>query len=164
MRKIIKSFNQFVRNRINEDLETIETPESEELEAEDGFESTEDNEFDDESNIIDDIDDEGEDFEDEYKDDEEEVSPDYYGEEEPGYDSGDNEFEGEEGEEEEGHEYEGTIKMDELAKMLGAKVINNEINYNGHVIHYYSETEKFHIGKQKFETPEEVVEYLKSEE
>jgi hypothetical protein len=67
-------------------------------------------------------------------------------------------------EEEESGEYEGTIKMKKLAKMLGTEVFNNEINYNGQKINYYSETEMFHVGKHKFKTPEEVFEFLQKKE
>jgi hypothetical protein len=70
--------------------------------------------------------------------------------------------EGMEGEEEEG-EYKGTLMMRELADLLDTEVSDsNEIEYNGHKINFYSETEKFHIGKKTFETPEEVVEYVES--
>jgi hypothetical protein len=63
-------------------------------------------------------------------------------------------------EEEEGSEYEGTKKMKDLAAKLGTEVVNNQIDYNGQKINYYSETEKFHIGKQKFENEEEVLNFL----
>lgn len=66
----------------------------------------------------------------------------------------------EEIEEEEGDEYEGTLLLKELAKRLGSEVINNSIDYNGQKINYYSETEAFHVGKMKFETVDEVVDYL----
>lgn len=67
-------------------------------------------------------------------------------------------------EEEESGEYQGTVLMKQLAEMLGTEVTNNEIDYNGQKIHYYSETEMFHIGKNKFETPQEVVEFLQGKE
>ena len=35
--------------------------------------------------------------------------------------------------------------------------------YNGEKINFYSETEKFHIGKRKFDTLEDVLKYLKPE-
>lgn len=111
--KILKTFNGF--NKINEDLEPIETPE---------IENNIDNDIDD-SGIIDDED-----------------------------------LGGEEGEEESG-EYEGTVLLKELADKLGTEVTDNEINYNGKKINYYSETEKFHIGKEKFDTIEDVISYLK---
>jgi hypothetical protein len=67
-------------------------------------------------------------------------------------------------EEEEVHEYKGTILMKELADKLGEKVIDNQIHYGDKVINYYSETEKFHIGKQKFSTIEEVLDFLSPRE
>lgn len=63
-------------------------------------------------------------------------------------------------EEEEAGDYKGTVMMNQLADMLGADVVNNQIDYKGKKINFYSETEMFHIGKEKFETPEEAYEYL----
>lgn len=60
----------------------------------------------------------------------------------------------------EGHEYKGTLLMKELADRLGSKVVNNSIDYNGKKINYFSETEAFHVDKMKFETVDEVVDYL----
>jgi hypothetical protein len=65
--------------------------------------------------------------------------------------------------EEEEYDYVGNKLMNDLAKKLGTKVANNEINYNGEKINFYSETEKFHIGKRKFDTLEDVLKYLKTE-
>ena len=65
--------------------------------------------------------------------------------------------------EEEEYDYVGNKLMNDLAKKLGTKVVNNEINYNGEKINFYSETEKFHIGKRKFDTLEDVLKYLKTE-
>ena len=62
--------------------------------------------------------------------------------------------------EEEGYEYKGTLLMKELANRLGSKVVNNSIDYNGKKINYFSETEAFHVDKMKFETVDEVVDYL----
>ena len=67
-------------------------------------------------------------------------------------------------EEEESGEYYGTVLLKKLADMLGADIKDNEIDYNGQKIHFYSETEMFHVGKNKFKTPEEVVEFLKPKE
>ena len=67
-------------------------------------------------------------------------------------------------EEEESGEYQGTVLMKKLSDMLGVEFTNNEIDYNGQKINYYSETEMFHIGKNKFKTPEEVVEFLEPKE
>ena len=75
----------------------------------------------------------------------------------------DNSFEEEQVPEEEEHDYIGNKLMNDLAKKLGTKVANNEINYNGEKINFYSETEKFHIGKRKFDTLEDVLKYLKTE-
>lgn len=62
--------------------------------------------------------------------------------------------------EEEGYEYKGTLLMKELADRLGSKVVNNSIDYNGKKINYFSETEAFHVDKMKFETVDEVFDYL----
>lgn len=62
--------------------------------------------------------------------------------------------------EEEGDEYEGQKKMNELANILGEKVIDNKIEHDGKTINFYSETESFHIDNKKFKTVEEVVDYL----
>lgn len=70
-------------------------------------------------------------------------------------------------EEEESGEYEGTRKLNQLAEMLGTKVVDNHIEYDGKVINFYSEDEKFHIvGYKKFKSDkvEEVVEFLKNME
>jgi len=63
-------------------------------------------------------------------------------------------------EEEEGDEYKGTLLLKELAERLGSEVVNNTIEFNGQKINYYSETEAFHVGKMKFDTVDEVVDYL----
>jgi hypothetical protein len=67
-------------------------------------------------------------------------------------------------EEEESDEYYGTVEMKKLAQMLGTEVINNEIEFNGQKINFYSETEMFHIGKNKFKTAKEVIDFLKPNE
>ena len=73
-------------------------------------------------------------------------------------------FNGEEeemgGEEEESGEYKGDLEMKKLADLLGVEVVNNQIEYDGKKINYFSETEMFHIGKNKFEDAESVIEYL----
>ena len=53
----------------------------------------------------------------------------------------------------------------DLAYKLGPDAIlkGNSIKYNGVNINYYSETEKIHIGKKKFGTADEALEYLKGE-
>jgi hypothetical protein len=65
----------------------------------------------------------------------------------------------EEGEEESGV-YKGTLLIDELAEKLGAEVKNNEIDYKGFKINYFSETENFHVGNKKFDTIEEVIDFV----
>jgi hypothetical protein len=123
--KLVRKFNDFVKNRINENIEPIENPTEKSPELKAGIDATLDAEAKDQSNLID--------------------RP------ESSY------------EEEESGEYEGTKLMNELAEMLGTKVTNNEINYNGHKIHYYSETEAFHVDRKKFDNIEEVVSYLEGE-
>jgi hypothetical protein len=51
-------------------------------------------------------------------------------------------------------------KLEELAKKLGAKVADYKIVYNGKTIIFPSETEMYHVDRKKFETADEVVEYL----
>lgn len=69
-----------------------------------------------------------------------------------------------EGYEEEEDDYIGIKLMKELAHELGEEIINNTITHNGQEIKFYSETEKFHIGRKKFETVEEVLEHFTTEE
>ncbi len=55
--KIVRNFNDFVKNKVNEDIDPIQTlPE----EITDGEESTQDLEIDDQSNLIDDVEEEEE--------------------------------------------------------------------------------------------------------
>ena len=55
--KIVRNFNDFVKNKVNEDIDPIQTlPE----EITDGEESTQESEIDDQSNLIDDIEEEEE--------------------------------------------------------------------------------------------------------
>jgi hypothetical protein len=82
--------------------------------------------------------------------DEQDYMPKFNGEEE--------EMGGEE--EEESGEYKGDLEMKKLADLLGVEVVNNQIEYDGKKINYFSETEMFHIGKKKFEDAESVIEYL----
>lgn len=143
---VVKKFGDFVKS-INEDAETINVP----IEETDGENITHDLEEEDSSNLVDEPDydlndEEEENYEEEYEEDDD---IDY---EEDMEDS----FE----EEEESGTYKGTLLMQELADMLGSEVIDNEIEYDGKIINYYSETENFHVDGEKFETPGEVVEYL----
>ena len=66
----------------------------------------------------------------------------------------------------EGNEYIGELKIKELVKALGPDAIlnGNTVEYNGKEINFYSETEKFHVDRKKFETVEEVVDFLKGDE
>jgi hypothetical protein len=123
--KLVRKFNDFVKNRVNENIEPIENPTDESPELEAGIDATLDSEAKDQSNLID--------------------------EPEANW------------EEEESGEYQGTKLMKELAEMLGAEVTNNEIDYNGHKINYFSETEAFHVDRKKFDNIEEVVAYLQGE-
>lgn len=61
---------------------------------------------------------------------------------------------------EEEDEYIGHKLLEELSKKLGTEVVDNQVEYNGKKINFYSETEKFHVGKKKFKTVDEVVDYL----
>jgi hypothetical protein len=65
---------------------------------------------------------------------------------------------------EEGGEYLGYTKMKKLALALGLSDNDIEngggIEYNGNKINFFSETNKFHIGKRKFNTEDEVVKFL----
>ena len=64
-------------------------------------------------------------------------------------------------EEEEGGEYIGKKMMNDLASELGTEIEEDgSINYNGKKINFYSETEKFHVDRKKFDTVEQVVDYL----
>lgn len=65
--------------------------------------------------------------------------------------------------EEEGGQYVGQNMMTELANALGVNVESDgSINYEGHKINFFSETEMFHIDKKKFKTVEEVLNYIES--
>jgi len=66
--------------------------------------------------------------------------------------------------EEEGGSYIGQEMIQNLADALDTQVdTDGSINYNGKKINFYSETEMFHIGNQKFETVDEVVDFLENE-
>lgn len=149
--RIIRSFNNFKRNKINEEL----TPMSGEIESNPNMDEIEHEEddinFDEEEleggysigddDIDDDID--SEDIENKIADDQE-ISLN--------------------SEEEEGDEYIGQKLMSELGDMLDAPIINNSVSYAGKTINFYSETEKFHVDNKQFDTPQEVYDYLMSEE
>lgn len=54
-------------------------------------------------------------------------------------------------EEEEGV-YIGTKLMEDLAEELGVEIVDNQINYDGHVINFYSETEAFDVDGESYTT------------
>lgn len=58
------------------------------------------------------------------------------------------EMEDEQMEPEEEYQFQGSQLLDELANRLGAKVENNQINYNGKKIEYFSETRSFAIDRK----------------
>ena len=62
--------------------------------------------------------------------------------------------------------YIGTRKMKELLEALGpeAKLENGTIYYNDKEINFFSETEKFHIGRQKFNDVKDVLNFLGTKE
>lgn len=62
-------------------------------------------------------------------------------------------------------EYIGTKKMKELAAALpDAKLENGTLYYDDKEINFYSETEKFHIGRNKFNEVEDVLNFLQVKE
>jgi hypothetical protein len=63
-------------------------------------------------------------------------------------------------------EYIGTKKMKELVDELGpeAKLENGTIYYDGKEINFYSETEKFHIGRKRFDDVKDVLNFLGKKE
>lgn len=119
--KIVKKFNDFVNNRVLEDVGPIELPEMN-SEMEEGRESTKEVEDEDQSNLIDEV------TEEEFKkrpnlpEEEEEASED---------------------------EFEGEKKMRELSEMLDTDIQNNEILYKGNKITFASETMTFLINNKK---------------
>ena len=63
-------------------------------------------------------------------------------------------------------EYVGEYKIKELASKLGPDAIlkGNSIDYKGQKVNYFSETEKIHIGKKKFDSIDDVYDYLTNSE
>lgn len=58
-------------------------------------------------------------------------------------------------------EYIGSKKMRELLELLpGSKIENGTLYYDDKEINFYSETEKFHIGRKKFDNVEDVINFL----
>lgn len=66
-------------------------------------------------------------------------------------------------EEEEANEYVGAVKMRELANKLDVPYSERGIEYNGKKINFFSETEKFHVDRKKFDDVDSVVDYLNSD-
>lgn len=64
-----------------------------------------------------------------------------------------------EAEEEAGDIY--TSKLNELAEKLGVEATDGKIEYNDQKIIFPSETKMYHVGRKKFKTSDEVVDYLK---
>jgi hypothetical protein len=52
--------------------------------------------------------------------------------------------------------------LEELASMLGAEIVDNEIIYNDMRIIFPSETEMFHVNNKKFKTAQEAFKHIKS--
>jgi hypothetical protein len=57
------------------------------------------------------------------------------------------------------------VKLQELANKLNTEVVSEEdgpnyVEYNGQKVIFPSETEMYHVGKKKFKTADEVVNYL----
>ena len=67
--------------------------------------------------------------------------------------------------EEEGGEYIGQKMMQELSDKLDCPIdADGSINCHGKKINFYSETEMFHVDREKFATAEEVVDYVEGSE
>lgn len=140
---MIKRYNQFVNDRINENVENEETMDFNKDPIDDFNDQTGD--FDNVDNPINDFNDG--DYVDDFNDDVDDFSS------------------GEEEEDDDDEEYTGTLKMEQLADELGVDMREDgSINYNGVEIHFYSEDEKFHIDKMVFTTVEEVINYLENGE
>jgi hypothetical protein len=51
-------------------------------------------------------------------------------------------------------------KLQELADKLGTEVVNGKVEYKGKTIIFPSETDMYHVDDKKFETSDDVVNYL----
>lgn len=132
----IKKYNQFVKTKVNEDIDLPEDT----INGNPELASEEDVEM--EVNDMDDSDDMGITGENEYQEIE-------------------NATEEEEEMEEEGGAYIGQKMIQDLADALDVQPdADGSVTYNGKKINFYSETEKFHVDKKKFSSVEEVVNYL----
>jgi len=156
--KIIRNFNQFKQNKLNEELTPfageIDNQVTPNIEQEEEIEHESDDDFDEEE-----ISDDG------YTISDDNLDIDADEEENRLADEQELDFHGkhEDEEEEGGDEYIGQRLMNELGDMLDAPVINNTITYEGRKINFFSETEKFHIDNKQFDTPQEVYDYLMGE-
>ncbi len=66
--------------------------------------------------------------------------------------------------EEEGGQYIGQQMMQELSDALDLPIdTDGSINYDGRKINFFSETEMFHVGREKFENVEDVVNFLQGD-
>ena len=72
----------------------------------------------------------------------------------------DNEYIDSNYEEEEEELSENEEQLNKLANMLGMEVDGTVIHYKNMDIIYPSETNKFHIGKRKFDTAEQALEFI----
>jgi hypothetical protein len=143
---MIKRYNQFVKERINENVDM-----EEEVLMDTDSEMEDDMEMD--SEFQDDMEDDME-MDSEFQDDmEDEMEKDSEVQDDM---EDDMDFE----DEEEGFDIYKT-KMEELAKLLGVEVDEtNKISFEGKEIIFPSETEMYHVDKKKFKTAQEVVDYL----
>lgn len=131
----IKKYNQFVKTKVNEDIDLPEDT----INGNPELASEEDVEM--EVNDMDDSDDMGITGENEYQEIENATE--------------------EEEMEEEGGAYIGQKMIQDLADALDVQPdADGSVTYNGKKINFYSETEKFHVDKKKFSSVEEVVNYL----
>ena len=131
---MIKKYNQFVNERVNEEFESEEEFDTNQQEHELA----------------------NRDLEDEFNDLESEV------EEAPAEDLESEVVSSEEEMEEEGGDVYAS-KLREVADKLGAEVTNGKVEYNGQKIMFPSETEMFHVGNKKFKTADEVVSFIEGE-
>lgn len=141
--KIIKNFNQYLKEEVNfredDDISDDDLDVDPDMDLEDRVPDYDDSGENDEFGAqIDGDDDDTEDHEYEY---EEEV------------------------ESQDDEEYVGTRLMKELADRLGVEVNeNNEIDFDGKKINFFSETEKFHIGETQFDSVDDVISYLSGDD
>lgn len=166
--RIIRSFNNFKRNKINEELtpmagEIKGNPDMDENEIEHEEDTHEEDDITDYKSD-DDMNFDEEELEGGYSIGDEDIDDDIDAEDVENKIADEQEMDLDNGDEEEGDEYIGQKLMNELGDMLDAPVINNSVSYAGKTINFYSETEKFHVDNKQFDTPQEVYDYLMSEE